>query len=114
MMRRGNFAAVTPAATAAATLVNVGGLNLLAAPNLLETPGNLFAHNCVSFQEKASAGDVAIPGTHAQLLCVIATIRTFLFSHTRTQFAAVSSSAFVGESPATQALVNFTPRGCRM
>jgi four helix bundle protein len=44
----------------------------------------------------------------------IATIRTFFASNTRTQFAWFSSSAFVGESPATLALVNFTPRGCRM
>ena len=41
----------------------------------------------------------------------MATMRTFLFSQTRTQFAAVSSSAFVGESAATEADVNFTPRG---
>ena len=33
---------------------------------------------------------------------MIATNRTFLFSQTRTQFAAVSNSAFVGESPATR------------
>ena len=44
----------------------------------------------------------------------MATMRTFLFSQTRTQFDCVSSSALVGESPATEAEVNFTPRGWRM
>jgi hypothetical protein len=45
---------------------------------------------------------------------VCRTILADLFSQTRVQFEPVSSSAFVGESAATLALVNFTPRGCRM
>ena len=88
-------------------------LNLLATPNPLKTSGNLFAHNCVSFRRRQAPGMLPSPA-HAQLLWVIATRRTFLFSQTRTQLAAVSNSAAVGESAATEALVNFTPRGCRM
>ena len=88
-------------------------LNLLATPNPLKTSGNLFTHNCVSFRRRQAPGMLPSPA-HAQLLWVMATSRTFLFSQTRTQLAAVSSSAAVGESPATEALVNLTPRGCRM
>jgi hypothetical protein len=75
---------------------NIGegrNLNLFAGAKLFKTARKFFAHN-------------------DQRLCVTATMRTFLFSQTRVQFDAVSSSAFVGESPATEADVNFTPRGC--
>ena len=90
-----------------------GRTNLFAAPNPLKTSRNLFAHNCVSFRRRQAPGMLPSPA-HAQLLWVMATSRTFLFSQTRTQLAAVSSSTFVGLAPATAALVNFTPRGCRM
>jgi len=81
-------------------------LNLLATANLLKTSRNIFSHKSLESRRDVATAPVT------QLLCVTATMRTFLFSQTRTQFDAVSNSAFVGESAATDALVNFTPRGC--
>jgi len=84
-------------------------LDLFTRTDPLETARLKFAHNIFLSKKRRAGANTGTP--LVQMLCVTATTGTFLFSHTRTQLAAVANSALVGFAPATLALVNFTPRG---
>jgi len=84
-------------------------LDLFTRTDPLETARLKFTHNIFLSKKRRAGANTGTP--LVQMLCVTATTGTFLFSHTRTQLAAVANSALVGFAPATLVLVNFTPRG---